>query len=147
VSKNVRRARLVQGLIVAFVVFVVGYELFQADFSGSVEQLVLAFLWGFSADLSLSGVLALAQQGGAPRAAAGTGAVGEALFRTRTGDPFLPWQSGREAQARGTRGNACREPKTVIRQSSAAQRSPQQAALPTGYPAVEAPARSMPARV
>ena len=65
-SKNVRRARFVQGLIVAFVVFVVGYELFQADFIGSVEQLVLAFLWGFSADLSLSGVLALAQQGGAP---------------------------------------------------------------------------------
>jgi hypothetical protein len=66
VSRNVRRARLVQGLIIAFVVFVVGYELFQADFIGSVEQLVLAFLWGFSADLSLNAVLALAQQGGAP---------------------------------------------------------------------------------
>jgi hypothetical protein len=46
VSKNVRRARLVQGLIVAFVVFVVGYELFEADFIGSVEQLVLAFSGG-----------------------------------------------------------------------------------------------------
>jgi hypothetical protein len=52
----------VQTLIVGIVVFIVGYELFQGDFVGSVEQLVLAFLWAFTADLSLNGTVALAQQ-------------------------------------------------------------------------------------
>ena len=66
VSKSVRRARRVQFVIIAFVVFVIGYELFEADFAGTVEQLVLAFLWAFTADLSLNGTLALAQQGGNP---------------------------------------------------------------------------------
>lgn len=62
VSKGVQRAKAVQTLIVGVVVFIVGYELFQGDFVGSVEQLVLAFLWAFTADLSLNGTVALAQQ-------------------------------------------------------------------------------------
>jgi hypothetical protein len=61
----VKTARYVQWIVIAFVVFVIGYELFEGDFRGTVEQLVLAFLWAFTADVSLNGVVAVAQQRGA----------------------------------------------------------------------------------
>lgn len=62
VTRGVRAARYVQWVIIALVVFVIGYELFENDFRGTVEQLVLAFLWAFTADVSLNGVVAVAQQ-------------------------------------------------------------------------------------
>jgi hypothetical protein len=74
-------------------------------------------------------------------------AVFEALCRTRTGDPFLTMA------VRPARHSARDQSKRLQRardgnpQSSAAQRSHRQAALPTGYPAVAARAGLRSARV
>ena len=62
ISKELRRARQLQQLILATVVFIVGYELFEGEFVGTVEQLVLAFLWAFTANVSLGAVTTVAQE-------------------------------------------------------------------------------------
>jgi nucleotide-binding universal stress UspA family protein len=80
----------------------------------------------------------------------------EASMEVRAGRPFeqnIGFADEQDAdlivvgKTRATRANACKEPETVIPESSAAQRIHRQAALPTGYPAAEARGRSNAARV
>lgn len=62
ISKELRRARRLQHLILAAVVFIIGFELFEAEFVGTVQQLVLAFLWAFTANVSLGAVTTVVQE-------------------------------------------------------------------------------------